>query len=191
MLLRTLALGSRGHFAVAHAGQRRVERAFAAAPPTLRTAAAKARAPPAQPANMHAAFSFLRHLRSADVAPPHVPSRQVLLDQLTFGPLNNIAFLSFLAVCVERGAAVSALPRRLAADLPRVQRAAWRFWPLVAALNYRVRPARACQFTLSWAFLSLARSFSRLCASCAVHSGAAAPAVRQPGGPAVVHLPSR
>ena len=62
----------------------------------------------------------------------------MLLDQVTFGPASNVAFLAFLSLVLERGAA-GPLAARLARDLPRVQRAAWRFWPLVAALNYRAR----------------------------------------------------
>ena len=87
-----------------------VERVFAGAPPTAGTAA-----------------------------------RKVLLDQLTFGPASNVAFMTFfaLAVAPAGGAAASAsasLASRLRADLPRVQLLAWRFWPLVAAVNYRAVP---------------------------------------------------
>jgi hypothetical protein len=76
------------------------------------------------------ASSRLSSLRAA--------AAKVLLDQLTFGPANNIAFMSFWALAIERADVIMILPR-LAHDLPRVQLAAWRYWPLVAAVNYRVR----------------------------------------------------
>lgn len=62
---------------------------------------------------------------------------KVLLDQLSFGPANNIAFMAFFALVLER-AGMGALLKRLRSDLLRVQLAAWRFWPLVAAFSYRV-----------------------------------------------------
>ena len=68
-------------------------------------------------------------------------ARKVLLDQLTFGPACNIAFLSFFALAVApRQPGAPSLAARLRADLPRVQLLAWRFWPLVAALNYAAVP---------------------------------------------------
>jgi hypothetical protein len=75
--------------------------------------------------------------------------RKVLLDQLTFGPASNIAFMTFFALAVApataaggapAGTSTPSLARRVASDLPRVQLLAWRFWPAVALLNYRAVP---------------------------------------------------
>ena len=72
--------------------------------------------------------------------------RKVLLDQLTFGPASNIAFMTFFALAVAPATAAGGAPggtslaRRVVADLPRVQLLAWRFWPAVALLNYRAVP---------------------------------------------------
>lgn len=71
----------------------------------------------------------------------HTFLRKVLYDQTVFGPLQNAAFLAFLTLSVERRGA-KALLARLRQDGARVQLAGWRFWPLVAALNYHsVAPA--------------------------------------------------
>ena len=58
---------------------------------------------------------------------------------MTFGPVSNAVFLAFLALALEKKYDAGALLARLRRDLPRVQLSAWRFWPAVAALNYRVR----------------------------------------------------
>ncbi len=81
-------------------------------------------------------------------------AQKVLLDQLTFGPASNVAFLTFLTLAIERRGA-AALPGRLVSDMPRVQKAAWRYWPVVAALNYRyvpipLRPLTANAAGLLW-----------------------------------------
>lgn len=68
-----------------------------------------------------------------------VPLLKTLLDQLTFGPVNNVVFLSF-ACCVLDRKGLAELQRRLVVSFPSVQRAAWRFWPLVAWLNYAYVP---------------------------------------------------
>ena len=70
-------------------------------------------------------------------------ARKVLLDQLTFGPVSNIAFMTFFALAVAPAAGGGSgvgLARRVRDDLPRVQLLAWRFWPVVAAVNYRAVP---------------------------------------------------
>ena len=72
-------------------------------------------------------------------------ARKVLLDQLTFGPVSNIAFMTFFALAVAPaagggGGSSVGLARRVRDDLPRVQLLAWRFWPVVAAVNYRAVP---------------------------------------------------
>ena len=67
----------------------------------------------------------------------------MLLDQLTFGPVSNIAFMTFFALAVAPAAGGGGgvgLARRVRDDLPRVQLLAWRFWPVVAAVNYRAVP---------------------------------------------------
>lgn len=83
--------------------------------------------------------------------------RKVLFDQLTFGPASNVAFITFfaLAVAPAGGAHAAPLPRRLRAELPRVQLLAWRFWPLVAGVNYAwvappLRPLTANCAGLLW-----------------------------------------
>ena len=72
-------------------------------------------------------------------------ARKVLLDQLTFGPVSNIAFMTFFALAVAPASAAAGakgvgVARRVRDDLPRVQLLAWRFWPLVAAFNYQAVP---------------------------------------------------
>ena len=68
-------------------------------------------------------------------------ARKVLLDQLTFGPVSNIAFMTFFALAVAPGGSANVgVARRVRDDLPRVQLLAWRFWPVVAAVNYRAVP---------------------------------------------------
>jgi peroxisomal membrane protein 2 len=69
-------------------------------------------------------------------------ARKVLLDQLTFGPVSNIAFMTFFALAVAPASAAKGVgvARRVRDDLPRVQLLAWRFWPLVAAFNYQAVP---------------------------------------------------
>jgi hypothetical protein len=69
--------------------------------------------------------------------------RKVLLDQLSYGPATNAAFITFFALAVAPAAGATSPPSlaaRLRADLPRVQLLAWRFWPAVAALNYAYVP---------------------------------------------------
>ena len=85
-----------------------------------------------------------RHVEARFATAPasrHTFLRKVLYDQTVFGPLQNAAFLAFLTLSVERRGA-KALLARLRQDGARVQLAGWRFWPLVAALNYHsVAPA--------------------------------------------------
>jgi hypothetical protein len=91
-----------------------------------------------------------RQFASSRLSSVRAAAAKVLLDQLTFGPANNIAFMSFWAIAIERADVIMLLPR-LAHDLPRVQLAAWRYWPIVAAVNYRVRAERARGGVRVWA----------------------------------------
>lgn len=64
---------------------------------------------------------------------------KVLVDQLLFGPAQNLAFMAFLALSVER-AGLRTLLTRIRLNFLRIQLAAYRFWPLVAGLNYSLVP---------------------------------------------------
>ena len=114
------------------------------------------------------ASSRLSSLRAA--------AAKVLLDQLTFGPANNIAFMSFWALAIERADVIMLLPR-LSHDLPRVQLAAWRYWPIVAAVNYRVRAGKGARNALVgalWAHVVADRTCVCACSVCAAGAAAAA-----------------
>jgi hypothetical protein len=88
-----------------------------------------------------------RLFASSRLSSVRAAAAKVLLDQLTFGPANNIAFMSFWALAIERADVIMLLPR-LVHDLPRVQLAAWRYWPIVAAVNYRVRAGKGARNAL-------------------------------------------
>ena len=64
---------------------------------------------------------------------------KVAFDQLLFGPASNLAFMAFLALSVER-TSLRTLLNRVRLNFMRVQLAAYRFWPLVAGLNYSLVP---------------------------------------------------
>ncbi|KAF8071079.1 hypothetical protein HT031_001161 [Scenedesmus sp. PABB004] len=65
--------------------------------------------------------------------------RRVALDQLTFGPAYNLAFMAYTAMVVN-GMAPGAFARKAAAEFPALQAAGWRVWPAVMLVNYRCVP---------------------------------------------------
>jgi peroxisomal membrane protein 2 len=80
--------------------------------------------------------------------------RKVVFDQLIYGPAANLAFLSFLTLSVERRS-VRELLAKIQSTFVSVQLRAWRFWPVVALLNYQAvkpqfRPLVAGGASLAW-----------------------------------------
>ncbi|KXZ53212.1 hypothetical protein GPECTOR_7g1105 [Gonium pectorale] len=64
---------------------------------------------------------------------------KVLIDQLTYGPVCNILFMSFAALVLE-GRPVAKVVSKILSDYPGVQLNGWRLWPLAALINYRFVP---------------------------------------------------
>lgn len=81
---------------------------------------------------------LLEHL-FPDRTDPFRPAKKVTLDQLTYGPLNNIMFMSYISMVVENKSA-RATRSKLRADYPSVQLAGWRLWPLAQFLNQSFVP---------------------------------------------------
>lgn len=67
--------------------------------------------------------------------------RKVVIDQITYGPVCNLALMSFLALVVD-GRSFKFTANKLRSDFWSVQRNGWKFWPLVAVLNYRYVPLK-------------------------------------------------
>lgn len=67
--------------------------------------------------------------------------KKVLLDQLTYGPLQNILFMSYIAYVVE-GRSWGATMAKLRADLPMVQSRGWRVWPVASWVNQEFVPLK-------------------------------------------------
>lgn len=67
--------------------------------------------------------------------------RKVVLDQLTYGPVCNILFMSFATLALE-GKSLGALRQKIATDYPSVQVNGWKLWPLAALINYRFVPLK-------------------------------------------------
>ncbi|GIL73673.1 hypothetical protein Vretifemale_3805, partial [Volvox reticuliferus] len=65
--------------------------------------------------------------------------QKVLVDQLTYGPVCNVLFMSFATLVLE-GKPFSFLLQKIAKDYPGVQLNGWRLWPLAALINYRFVP---------------------------------------------------
>lgn len=67
--------------------------------------------------------------------------RKVVLDQLTYGPVCNVLFMSFATLALE-GKSLAALRQKVATDYPAVQLSGWKLWPLAALINYRFVPLK-------------------------------------------------
>ena len=65
--------------------------------------------------------------------------KKVALDQLTYGPLNNILFMTYIAAVVE-GRSWAATRAKVRADYPAVQIKGWRLWPAAQFLNQTFVP---------------------------------------------------
>ncbi|BDA42748.1 Peroxisomal membrane protein PMP22 [Coccomyxa sp. Obi] len=67
--------------------------------------------------------------------------KKVLLDQLTYGPFNNILFMSYIALIVE-GRSWEFTQAKLFRDFAGIQKNGWRLWPLASLINYAYVPLR-------------------------------------------------
>lgn len=65
--------------------------------------------------------------------------QKVLIDQVTYGPVNNIVMIAYISLIVDR-ATLQATFSRVKARYPSVQIRAWQVWPLVSLINYRFVP---------------------------------------------------
>lgn len=78
--------------------------------------------------------------------------RKTLVDQTTYGPVQNLMVQAFLCCSVERQG-LSELLRRLRGGFAAVQLRAWYFWPAVALLNYSAVPPSLRPLSASFASL--------------------------------------
>ncbi|WIA31996.1 hypothetical protein OEZ86_002850 [Tetradesmus obliquus] len=65
--------------------------------------------------------------------------QKVALDQLTFGPLYNLAFMAYTSMVVN-GMPAAAFQRRFSREYPALQVNGWRVWSVVSLINYRFVP---------------------------------------------------
>lgn len=70
---------------------------------------------------------------------PLRPAKKVAVDQLTYGPLNNVLFMTYISMVVE-GRSVKATRAKLTADYRGVQVNGWRLWPLAQLVNHSFVP---------------------------------------------------
>lgn len=68
-------------------------------------------------------------------------AQKVLVDQVTYGPINNIMMMSYIALVVDR-ATVQAAFARVQGNYPSVQLKGWQVWPLASLINYRFVPLK-------------------------------------------------
>lgn len=79
--------------------------------------------------------------------------KKVLVDQLIYGPLNNVLMLLFMARVVDRRGWRTSFSR-LPMQFPSVQLRGWRLWPAAQFLNHYFMPFKfRVLFTNSVAFL--------------------------------------
>uniref|UniRef100_A0A0E0LY41 Uncharacterized protein n=1 Tax=Oryza punctata TaxID=4537 RepID=A0A0E0LY41_ORYPU len=64
---------------------------------------------------------------------------QVLVEQLTASPWNNMMFMMYYGLVVE-GRPFSQVKSKLKKDYASVQLTAWKFWPIVSWINYEYMP---------------------------------------------------
>lgn len=65
--------------------------------------------------------------------------KKVALDQLTYGPLNNIMFMTYISKVIE-GRSWLATQRKVFSEYPSVQSRGWRLWPAAQFLNQSFVP---------------------------------------------------
>ncbi|XP_078177041.1 peroxisomal membrane protein PMP22-like isoform X1 [Carex rostrata] len=66
-------------------------------------------------------------------------AKKVLLEQVTLSPWNNLVFLFYYGLVVERRP-WSEVKMRVKKQYPSVQLAAWMFWPIVGWINHLYMP---------------------------------------------------
>ncbi|KAG0447761.1 hypothetical protein HPP92_028154 [Vanilla planifolia] len=65
--------------------------------------------------------------------------KKVLLEQLTTSPWNNMIFMFYYGLVIE-GRPLVLVKNKIKKDYASVQLTSWRFWPIVAWINYRYMP---------------------------------------------------
>mmetsp|Transcript_71212 Transcript_71212/g.225089 ORF Transcript_71212/g.225089 Transcript_71212/m.225089 type:complete len:186 (+) Transcript_71212:205-762(+) len=65
--------------------------------------------------------------------------RKTVFDQLTYGPMCNVLFMSWITLVVERQG-LSALLAKIQRDFAAVQAKGWRLWPAATFINYQFVP---------------------------------------------------
>mmetsp|Transcript_24472 Transcript_24472/g.66785 ORF Transcript_24472/g.66785 Transcript_24472/m.66785 type:complete len:199 (+) Transcript_24472:2136-2732(+) len=88
--------------------------------------------------------------------------KKVAFDQVTFGPLCNIMFMSFATLVLERKS-LQFLGQKVRRDYPTVQLNGWKVWPLAALINYGFVPVQfrvlfANVVALFWSIFLLQRA---------------------------------
>uniref|UniRef100_A0A7N0ZZE7 Peroxisomal membrane protein PMP22 n=1 Tax=Kalanchoe fedtschenkoi TaxID=63787 RepID=A0A7N0ZZE7_KALFE len=66
-------------------------------------------------------------------------AKKVILEQLTSSPWNNFLFMMYYGLIVE-GRSWGLVRNKIRSDYPKVQFAAWKFWPIVGWVNYQYMP---------------------------------------------------
>ncbi|XP_047317400.1 peroxisomal membrane protein PMP22 [Impatiens glandulifera] len=66
-------------------------------------------------------------------------AKKVVLEQLTSSPWNNLVFMIFYGMVIERQPWTLVKPR-IKREYPKVQYAAWTFWPVVGWVNHLYVP---------------------------------------------------
>lgn len=74
------------------------------------------------------------------------PVKKVTLDQLTYGPLNNILFMTYISMVVE-GRSWTATRTKVRNEYPGVQSKGWRLWPVAQFVNQSFVPL---EFRVLW-----------------------------------------
>ncbi|CAI0436981.1 unnamed protein product [Linum tenue] len=66
-------------------------------------------------------------------------AKKVLLEQLIVSPWNNMVFMLYYGLVME-GQPWRSVKGKVRKDLPSVQFAAWKFWPIVSWVNHQYIP---------------------------------------------------
>ncbi|XP_010935998.1 peroxisomal membrane protein PMP22 [Elaeis guineensis] len=66
-------------------------------------------------------------------------AKKVILEQVTASPWNNMFFMMYYGLVIE-GRPFSSVRSKVRKDYPTVQLTAWKFWPIVAWVNYQYMP---------------------------------------------------
>lgn len=105
---------------------------------------------------------------------PLRPFKKVAFDQFTYGPLNNIMFMTFIARMVD-GKSWEATRATIRKDYTSVQVNGWRLWPLAQFINQSFVPL---DMRVLWT--NLVSLFWTSFLIMRVKSGAVVPRVRLP-----------